>query len=112
MVGAENNGLPTVEASGGGDSNDLCRSPIPNGQGHLSPTAQLIALSAVAIVLSSGIVAAVLLFIWLCFKYPDSANVIIPLMATTLIPAVIKLFSAVKAKKARALKAKDSPPQE
>ncbi len=44
----------------------------------------LTALSISMVVITIGIVGALLLFIWLSFQYPDRANILIPLVMTSL----------------------------
>lgn len=65
----------------------------------------LMALSVVVVMLAAGVIAALLMFIWLSFQKPDAANVIIPLIVAPIVTLLMshggKLYDAVKAKRAK-----------
>ena len=69
----------------------------------------LIGLSVVVVVLSVGVVAALLLMIHLCFMKPDAANILLPIIIGAIVPSAAhiggKAIAAAKANKRIATKA-------
>ena len=63
----------------------------------------LVGLSIVVVVLSFGVVAALLLLIHLCFMKPDAANILLPIIIGALVPSAAhiggKAIATVKANK-------------
>lgn len=57
------------------------------------------AVTASAVILSAGAVAALFFFIYLCFAYPDSANIVIPLVLYPMLRTGVDKWRAYKASK-------------
>lgn len=105
------NGDSGISNSGGGDTDRSLRV-------FFQANPPLIVTSICLIILSMGAVLGALLFIYLCFRYPDSANTLIPLISAPLGYLVIKhgkkVLDAVGSPKnttppSKAIESSDSP---
>jgi hypothetical protein len=80
-----------------GENSDPCSSPCafsywcPVGRAFLAQN--VIAIGISLIILAIGLVGCFALFIYLCFKYPSAANIILPLLG---LPAALAAFKGRK----------------
>lgn len=90
-----------------GDNNDTNNLSVGGGSGFgsllkLDGQASFLVVTLAVVILTLGGVAALLMFIWLSFQYPDRANTLIPLVIAPLGTLVIahggKLKQAIGAR--------------
>jgi hypothetical protein len=85
---------------GDGGNDQLLPASLDHGQSGEHPLKLLppAAVTASVTILSLGMVLGILEFIWLAFRYPDSANVLVTLVMLPMIRSVGALLKARKKK--------------